>query len=197
MRILFLILLITLIAGCDDTEHKQVNDRDIDDKAERITLTLAEANRLSTLPIHCIQQPLPYKSGVVIGKEEDLAMPQVHHPAFYGCFDWHSAVHGHWSLVYLLKEFPQLQDRDRALRMLQENLTADNIEQEVTYFSLNKESKSFERTYGWAWVLKLAEELYTWDDPVAQELYANLTPLCQYISNGYIEYLPKLSLIHI
>ena len=77
MRILFLILLITLIAGCDTTEHKQVDDRDNDDKAERITLTLAEANRLATLPIHCIQQPLPYKSGVVIAKEEDLAMPQV------------------------------------------------------------------------------------------------------------------------
>ena len=57
---------------------------------------------------------------------------------------------------------------------------------------MNKESKSFERTYGWAWLLKLSEELYTWDDPIAQELYNNLTPLADYIVQGYIDYLPKL-----
>ena len=159
---------------------------------QQIELDLEEANRLSELPIGCIQNPLPYKSGLVIAKESDLAMPVEHHPAFYGCFDWHSAVHGHWSLVYLLKNFPELAQREEAIRMLDANLTAENIEKEVAYFSLNRESKSFERAYGWAWLLKLQEELYTWEDPIAQKWYNNLKPLEDYIANAYIEYLPKL-----
>jgi len=159
---------------------------------QQITLDLAQANRLANLPLTCIQQPLPYKSGVVIAKPTDLAMPIKHHPAFYGCFDWHSAVHGHWSLIYLLKNFPQLERREEAIQKLTQNLTAENIKKEVAYFSLNKESKSFERTYGWAWLLKLQEELFTWDDLMAKQLYQNIQPLAHYIATAYVEYLPKL-----
>ncbi len=159
---------------------------------EKPELDLQEANRLAQLPLECIQTPLPYKSGIVIAKPEDLAMPIEHHPAFYGCFDWHSAVHGHWSLIYLLKTFPKLDKRDEIIQKLNENLTAENIQKEVAYFSLNKESKSFERTYGWAWLLKLQEELYTWDNPNAQKWHKNLQPLADYISKAYLEYLPKL-----
>jgi hypothetical protein len=119
-------------------------------------------------------------------------MPIVHHPAFYGCFDWHSAVHGHWSLVYLLKTSPDLDRKEDVIRMLNENITAENIRTEVDYFSLNQESKSFERTYGWAWLLKLQEELYTWEDANAQKWYQNLKPLADHISEAYLEYLPKL-----
>ena len=157
-----------------------------------ITLDLKEANRLADLPLGCIQTPLPYKPGHIIAQESDLALPIEHHPAFYGCFDWHSAVHGHWSLVYLLKEFPELARRDEALRMLDENLTAANIRREVEYFSLNANLKTFERTYGWAWLLKLQEELLTWEHPKAAEWAANLRPLVDYISGAYVEYLPKL-----
>ncbi len=192
MRILFTAFISVFILSCNEP-MKEVSVRTLPNNSnESIDLTIEEANRLAMLPMQCIQQPLPYKSGVVITDKKDVVMPQVHHPAFYGCFDWHSAVHGHWSLIYLMKRFPNLKEEKLAIRMLQENLTADHIETEVAYFSMNKESKSFERTYGWAWVLKLAEELYTWDNPIAQELYANLTPLCDYIVNAYIEYLPKL-----
>ncbi len=159
---------------------------------QKIDLDIAEANRLMELPLACIQNPLPYKSGIIIDKAEDLAMPQEHHPAFYGCFDWHSSVHGHWSLVYLLKTFPDLNQREKAIQMLSENLTAENIRQEVAYFSMNKESASFERTYGWAWLLKLQEELHSWDDSLAQRWFENLKPLAAYISTAYQEYLPKL-----
>jgi len=159
---------------------------------KEINLDMEQANRLANLPLTCIQQPLPYKSSLVIAKPADLAMPKEHHPAFYGCFDWHSAVHGHWSLIYLLKNFPALEKRVEAIQKLQENLTAENIEKEIAYFSLNKESKSFERTYGWAWLLKLQEELYTWNVPVGKQLYTNIQPLANYISNAYLEYLPKL-----
>jgi hypothetical protein len=157
-----------------------------------IILDLDEANRLADLPLSCIQNQLPYKSGLVIAKPDDLAMPIEHHPAFYGCFDWHSAVHGHWSLVYLMKSFPDLARKEDAIRMLDENLTAENIAQEIAYFSMNRESASFERTYGWAWLLKLQEELRTWDHEKAAAWSANLQPLADHISQAYVDYLPKL-----
>ena len=190
------------------------NSSSIDDKAtssetltEKLTETLtekladddsiflneAQAEELVKLPLACITNPLPYKAGLVIASEDDLSMPQVHHPAFYGCFDWHSAVHGHWSLIYLLKTFPDLSVQVEARKMLNENLTKENILKEIEYFNLNKYTKTFERTYGWAWLLKMQEELKTWDDPDAKVWYQNLQPLAQLLSDKYIEYLPKLS----
>ena len=79
-------------------------------------------------------------------------------PAFYGCFDWHSSVHGHWMLVRLLRLFPYLPERQRIRAVLAENLTAKNLQSEADYFT-QPNHKSFERTYGWAWLLKLAGEL--------------------------------------
>ncbi|OAV43644.1 DUF2891 domain-containing protein [Lewinella sp. 4G2] len=188
LRYLPLLLLLTACTANDTTPETETPPMPTVQE-----LTLAEANRLADLPLECLQQPLPYKSGVILAKEEDLAMPRTHHPAFYGCFDWHSAVHGHWSLVYLLKRFPELERGEEARRKLAENLTAENIRQEIAYFSMNKESASFERTYGWAWLLKLQEELDAWDDPAATELATNLRPLTGYISQAYQTYLPKLS----
>ena len=181
---LFLIYICILLCSCNENTKKETStlSEPITKSTKKIELSIKEANRLSELPLGCIQNPLPYKSGLVIAKKSDLAMPVDHHPAFYGCFDWHSAVHGHWSLVYLLKNFPDLARKEEAIRMLDENLTAQNIEKEVAYFSLNKQSKSFERLYGWAWLLKLQEELFTWDNPLAQKWYNNLKPLENYIS---------------
>ena len=190
--LLFISIYTVFLFSCTDKIKKETTAPALIKSQKKIALDIKEANRLSELPLHCIQNPLPYKSGLVIAKKSDLAMPIVHHPAFYGCFDWHSAVHGHWSLVYLLKNFPDLANKEEAIRMLNENLTTENIEKEVAYFSLNGQSKSFERTYGWAWLLKLQEELFTWDTPMAQKWYNNLKPLEKYISKAYITYLPKL-----
>jgi len=185
------LITILLLACQNSTKHSQNIEKSVE-KPFDISLDIKEANRLAELPLSCIQNPLPYKSGITIAKAEDLEMPQNHHPAFYGCFDWHSAVHGHWSLVYLLKTFPKLEKAERARQMLNQNLTEENILKEVEYFSMNKYSKSFERTYGWAWLLKLQEELLEWNDPDAKKWAKNLQPLVDYISNAYIEYLPKL-----
>jgi len=171
----------------------QNNEAKNSSSAKDIVLDLAQAEELVKLPLACITNPLPYKAGHVIAKEEDLSMPQIHHPAFYGCFDWHSAVHGHWSLIYLLKTFPDLSVQAQAREMLHRNLTKENIIKEIEYFSLNKYTKTFERTYGWAWLLKLQEELKTWDDPDANVWFQNIQPLAQMLSDKYIEYLPKLT----
>lgn len=157
----------------------------------RIRLHFDEANILSTLPLKCVDQEYPNKLNQVIGGEHDLRSPKQLHPAFYGCFDWHSSVHGHWSIVRILSLFPNVDNADSLKALLLENLTAENIEKEVKYF--DKEINSgFERSYGWAWLLKLDDELATWRDPIAPELSANLRPLTKWIEDAVLEFLPKL-----
>lgn len=155
-------------------------------------LTLERANGLAKLPLKCLQQEYPNKLGQMLINESEIAAPKVLHPAFYGCFDWHSSVHGHWSLVYLLNHFPALNNKDEIINKLKVNLSKENIQKEAAYLSKTHE-KSFERTYGWAWVLKLQLELQTSKEPFAKELGANLQPLSNIVIERYIEFLPKLN----
>ena len=155
-------------------------------------LNLTQAQRLVSLPINCVEVEFPNKLGQTIGGVEDLQSPKELHPAFYGCFDWHSSVHGHWSLVSLLKQFPQLENASEIKKKLLGNISKENIQKEVAYF-YGKHNKSYERTYGWAWLLKLAEEIHTWDDATARELEKNLQPLTDLIVQKYIGFLPKLN----
>ena len=156
------------------------------------TLTLPQANHLATLPIKCLQQEYPNKLSQMLIDSSEIASPKVLHPAFYGCFDWHSSVHGHWSLVYLLNHFPELNSRAEIIKKLQINLSKGNIQQEIAYIAKPHE-KSFERTYGWAWLLKLQMELDSSSDVYAKELAQNLQPLSDIIVSRYIKFLPKLN----
>ena len=156
-----------------------------------ITLSLEEADRLAQLPLRCMQREFPNKPGETLSAPADIGSPRGLHPAFYGCFDWHSSVHGHWMLVRLLKTFPGLKERELIRARLAENLTPANILAEVNYFK-RAEENSFERTYGWAWLLKLAEELHTFDDPLARQLEASLRPLTDLVVKRHLEFLPKL-----
>lgn len=155
-------------------------------------LTLEKANHLATLPIKCLQQEYPNKMGQLLLNASELKAPKELHPAFYGCFDWHSSVHGHWSLVYLLNKFPDLKEKQEIISKLKINLSKENIQEEIRYLSKNHE-KSFERTYGWTWLLKLQLELEISKEPFAQELASNLKPLSDLIIERYIEFLPKLN----
>jgi hypothetical protein len=116
--------------------------------------------------------------------------PRQIHPAFYGCFDWHSAVHNHWLLVQLLRLFPALPQANAIRAALSLNLTAENLLAEAAYFN-QPEQAGFERMYGWAWLLKLAEELSGWQDQWGQQWLANLNPLVETILNLYKEFLPR------
>jgi len=78
-----------------------------------------EANKLAALPLKCLQQEYPNKLGQLLADATEIASPKKLHPAFYGCFDWHSSVHGHWSLVYLLNHYPQLNSRQLMVEKLQ------------------------------------------------------------------------------
>jgi hypothetical protein len=186
-------LFIFLISCNSKKEEPQIQDKTGSVKTESIpVLNLEEANRLAQLPLHCMDQEYPNKLNQTIGSSADLKSPRELHPAFYGCFDWHSAVHGHWSLVTLIKQFPQLDHVNDLKQKLALSISKENIAKEVAYFQVDL-NKSYERTYGWAWVLKLAEELHDWDDPIARELEENLRPLTDLMVEKYIEFLPRLN----
>lgn len=154
-------------------------------------LIIDEANHLASLPVKCLQQEYPNKLNQLLLDESELLTPKTLHPAFYGCFDWHSSVHGHWSLVYLVSNFKDLKSKDVIVEKLKINLSKENIDKEIAYFEKVHE-KSFERTYGWNWLLKLQHELEISNDSYAKELADNLRPLTHLISKRYIEFLPKL-----
>ncbi|WP_284651860.1 DUF2891 domain-containing protein [Flavobacterium terrisoli] len=154
-------------------------------------LTLQQANHLASLPMKCLQQEYPNKLGQMLVDSTEIKSPKALHPTFYGCFDWHSSVHGHWSLVYLLKRFPNLSNRELIIQKLKTNLSKENVQAEIDYLN-KKHEKSFERTYGWNWLLKLQLELETYNELFAAELAQNLKPLSNIIIERYTEFLPKL-----
>lgn len=155
-------------------------------------LTSEIASRLAELPLHCIQQEYPNKTAHTIENESDARLtPRQLHPSFYGCFDWHSSVHGHWMLVRLLKTTKGLPKEQQIRKILATSFESEALAGEMKYFSNYKLAKTFERTYGWAWLLKLDEELRTWDDPQSRQWAQHLRPLTTLIVDLWTAYLPK------
>ena len=182
-----IVSILILISACNQT---QIPTEDLKPIAYP-SLNVAQADALSLLPLNCLETQYPNKLNQTLNDPSQIKQPKVLHPAFYGCFDWHSSVHGHWSLVYLLKSFPGLENAEVIRNLLNDHLSAENIIAEVDYLN-EVGNQSFERTYGWAWVLKLSEELHTWKAPFARQLEANLQPLTDHIVKSYIDFLPKL-----
>jgi len=140
----------------------------------------------------CIEKEYPNKISHSLTSDADVAPPRKLTPAFYGCYDWHSSVHGHWLLVRLVRTFPDASFAQPAREVLRRSLTAENLAQESAYLRAPGRT-SFERPYGLAWLLQLATELREWDDPQAREMAANLRPLEQAAVERLTDWLPKLS----
>ncbi|WP_299116826.1 DUF2891 domain-containing protein [uncultured Winogradskyella sp.] len=193
MKHYYVFLILLILFSCQDSEknNEQVNTTDVK-QAKIPKLNLEQANRLVELPLNCVGVEYPNKLGQTLGGDDDLKSPKVLHPSFYGCFDWHSAVHGHWSLVSLMRQFPDLEKRVEINQWLLESISKVNIEKEIEYFN-GEYNKSYERTYGWAWLLKLAEELHKWNDATGKKVEINLQPLTNLIVQRYLEFLPKLN----
>ncbi len=153
-------------------------------------MTAEQASAFAKLALKGLQKEFPNKPGDVLNGADDVKSPRAVHPAFYGSFDWHSSVHGHWMLVRLLRLYPKLPEKDRIRAVLAEHLTAKNLQTEADSFA-RANAQSFERPYGWAWLLKLAEELHGWDDADAKEWSKNLKPLTDVIVARYLSYFPK------
>lgn len=150
------------------------------------------AERFAALALACVHKEFPNKISHSLNSDADVAPPRRLYPAFYGCYDWHSSVHGHWLLARLARTFPDASFAPRAREALRQSLTPENIAQEAAYFRAEGRA-SFERPYGLAWLLQLCAELREWNDPLAKELAANLRPLELAALERLRAWLPKLS----
>ncbi len=185
LKLFFSALPLFLILSC-------VEEKKEDLIMQPIEFSTDKADFLYQFAYSCIDQEYPNKLGQVLINDSYLAPPRELHPAFYGCFDWHSAVHGHWTLVTILSHFPDFQDKDAIIKKLTANITEENIKTEIEFFQ-DEYNKTFQRTYGWAWLLKLDEALREWDNPVAAELHSYLKPLSDMLADKFIEFLDVLN----
>ena len=156
------------------------------------TFNISAAERFANLALACVHKEYPNKISHNLNSDADVAPPRKLTPAFYGCYDWHSSVHGHWLLVRLVRTFPSAAFAPSAREALRQSLTAENIAQEAAYLRAEGRA-SFERPYGLAWLLQLVAELRDWDDPEAREMAANLRPLEDAALERLSGWLPKLS----
>jgi hypothetical protein len=161
-------------------------------QAQDLDLALSDAatDRFAALALKCARQEYPNKLDHVLNGAGEVKSPRDLHPSFYGCFDWHSSVHGHWMLVKLLREHPGMGRAAEIRQVLDENLAPDRVALEVAYLRQDNR-RSFERTYGWAWLLKLSAELRTWDDPAARRWADALQPLADELAGRFMAFLPK------
>ncbi len=150
------------------------------------------AERFARLALACVHKEYPNKISHVLNSEADVAPPHQLTPAFCGCYDWHSSVHGHWLLARLARTYPEADYAAEARAALGQSLTNENLKQEVAYMK-GKGRASFERPYGLVWLLQLAAELHEWKDPLAQKLSQNLQPLEEVAVAHLSSWLPKLS----
>ena len=157
--------------------------------AATATLTASLAASFAQTALANVVREFPNKPDHVLGGPGDLRGPRSLHPAFYGSFDWHSCVHMHWLLARVRRLAPDLPQSDAIVDLFDRHLTPANIGQECAYLE-RPESRSFERTYGWAWLLELAHELRRADDARAQRWAAALAPLADEIVRRYRTYLP-------
>jgi len=154
-------------------------------------LDAAAAARFAQLALDCVHKEYPNKVAHVMQSDADALPPRTLTPAFYGCYDWHSSVHGHWLLVRLARLFPGTDLAAAARAALGRSLTAANIATEVAYLRAAGRT-SFERPYGLAWLLQLAAELRSWDDPQARQWAEILVPLETEAAQRIASWLPKL-----
>lgn len=155
-------------------------------------LSSSQALSFANLALACIQREYPNKIAHVLNSDADARPPRQLTPAFYGCFDWHSSVHGHWLLARLLHLYPNAKFEARARDALHKNLTTANLTKEATYLQ-GEGRASFERPYGLAWLLQLCAELREWDDTDARTFVENMQPLEAVAVERLSRWLPRLS----
>jgi hypothetical protein len=152
----------------------------------------AAAARFAGLALACVHQEYPNKIAHVMQSDADVKPPRELTPAFYGCYDWHSSVHGHWLLARLARTFPGARFTPPARAALARSLTPEQVAAEAGYLA-HPGRTSFERPYGLAWLLQLAAELREWQDPQARQWAAVIAPLETAAAARLTQWLPKLS----
>jgi hypothetical protein len=155
-------------------------------------LTPDLAARFRTIALENVVREFPNKLDHVMNGAADVAAPRALHPAFYGSYDWHSSVHMHWLLARVLRVMPGIDADDAIARLFDRHLSRDAIAGEVAYLG-RAGAQSFERPYGWAWLLKLAEEIGRGTAPRFRAWQVNLAPLADAFTARFLGWLPKAS----
>ena len=153
-------------------------------------LSPALASRLARIALDNVKREYPNKLDHVMNGEADVASPRALHPAFYGSYDWHSCVHMHWLLARLLRIAHDLPQAGAIRATFDLHLSREAIAGEVGYLA-RASTQTFERTYGWAWLLKLAEELGRGEAAQFRVWQANVAPLADAFVARYLDWLPR------
>ena len=187
------ICIISLIASCSSDKK---NYSSLLKSLPNVTAPILNETRaieLVNLSLKCVDKKFPYKIGYLFNDPRWIKPHYEVTPSFYGCWDWHSAVHGHWTMIKILKLFPDISVKDEIRLKLRKNLSKERLEAEYRFFNDNDFTKTFERTYGWAWLMKLYSELKTWEDIEGQNWAKNMRPLVDLLSKKTINYLKVLT----
>jgi len=191
-RVFWGVLFAAILSGCGSP----IEDDAVPPDLRSTTPSGAEAlSPFVHLALDCAEQEYPNKIAHTMTADADLAPPRDLHPAFYGCFDWHSSVHGHWLLARYARAYPEAPLAEQARAVLDRHLTAVRLAGEVNYFD-SPERGSWERPYGLAWLLQLAAELHAWADEGdvdAQRWAAAVRPLEDVCVARFLTWLPKLA----
>lgn len=191
-RNLFIATALLALGACSDKTGTTLDVAEIN----RVQVNILDVDletRFAGLALACVHKEYPNKISHVFKSDADVGTPSQLHPAFYGCFDWHSSVHGHWLLVRLLNVGDQSAEwRTEAIEKLDTSFTPENIATEVDYFEASGKG-AFERPYGLAWYLQLTTELRQWDDPQAAIWLETLKPLETAIVARLKTWMPKLA----
>ncbi len=179
-----------VISLCESTIAQ--TSAEVDVRIPSTELSVATANVWAEMVLKGIDTEFPNKMSIIYTDRDQIKPPQQTFAAFYGCFDWHSSVHGHWLLVRLLKMHPEMPAAARVRAALARHLTLENIRAEARFFARD-EHKSFERMYGWAWYLRLVIELNNWPDADGRKWRENLRPLEELLVARTTNYLPLLT----
>lgn len=155
-----------------------------------IALDSGLADTFARIALGHLTREYPNKLDHVLNDVGDVQAPHQLHPIFYGSFDWHSCVHGYWLLVRVAKRFPELPVVDEIRLTMDRHFTESAVAGEIAYL-LEPSRQTFERPYGWAWLLKLAAELADWDHPDGRRWSAVLAPLADVFAEWFLEFLPK------
>lgn len=158
-------------------------------------LNAGTADKFARLALACIDKEYPNKIAHVLNSPADIKAPHELTPAFFGCYDWHSSVHGHWMLAALARRFPNAPFAKDAIAALERHITIGNIAGvagERAYLS-GAGRETFERPYGLAWLLQLSAELRAWPTPDGQKLAHTLSSLEELAVRRFDEWLPKLA----
>lgn len=160
-------------------------------RAAATALDAETAGRLASLALACVHREYPNKIAHVLQGDADVRPPRELSPAFYGCYDWHSSVHGHWLLARLARLHPATPWAAAARAALAKSLTRANLDAERSYLDAPGRA-AFERPYGLAWLLALAGELRGWEDDEARGWAAAIEPLESAAAARLAAWLPKL-----